>query len=305
MRCPICDQPLRPTRVHALDRLATGDGPFTITECASCRYGVTIPQLTDEELARYYPIEYYEDFYEHSAEGGGGLLHRLRGRFRAWSAERRYRRPPYLLDGTIPGRVLDVGCGSGDLLEHFARRGWETYGIDPSSSATAAAARRGARVHHGTLRDQPWQPGSFQLITFQHSLEHIVEPIDALRRARALLATGGLLLVAVPNWSCWQRRFLFANRWFALDLPRHQQHFSVRALRRLAAALDLEVQSAGTTSTVISTAYSLHYLIAGRWTPGWKLWLSYALAIPVFPLVWLGDRVGGGDCCFIVMEQAG
>jgi SAM-dependent methyltransferase len=303
MRCPICDQPLRATRVHALDRLATGDGPFAIMECASCQYGVTTPQLSDEALARYYPIEYYENYYEHSAERRGGPLYRLRGRFRVWSAARRYRRPPYLLSGTTPGRVLDVGCGSGDLLEHFARGGWETYGIDPSSSATAAAARRGAQVHHGTLRDQPWQPGSFQLITFKHALEHIVEPIDALRHARALLAPRGLLLVEVPNWSSWQRRFLFRNRWVHLDAPRHQQHFSVRALRRLAAALDLEVQSAGTTSNVISTAYSLHYILAGRWSPGWKLWLCYALGMLVFPLVWLGDRVGGGDCCFIVMER--
>src|SRR5205085_9492401 len=99
--------------------------------------------------------------------------------------------------------------------------------------------RRGARVHQGTLHDQPWPPGFFQLVTFQHALEHIVDPLDALRRARALLAPGGLLVVAVPNWSCWQRRFLFVNRWFALDLPRHQQHFSVEALTRIAATLAL------------------------------------------------------------------
>jgi len=303
MRCPICDQPLRPTRVRALDRLATGEGPFTVMECASCQYGMTAPQLSDEALARYYPIEYYEDFYEHSAEGAGNPLHRLRARFRRWSAARRYRRPPYLLGGAGPGRILDVGCGAGELLAHFAGRGWETYGIDPGSAAAAAAARRGARVHQGTLRDQPWQAGSFQLITFQHSLEHIVDPIGALRRARELLAPGGLLIVEVPNWACWQRRLLFRNRWFHLDLPRHQQHLSPRALRQLADELDLEVRSVGTASTAISTSYSLHYLLAGRWTPGWKLWLSYALSIPMLPFTLLGDRAGGGDCCFIVTER--
>jgi hypothetical protein len=36
--------------------------------------------------------------------------------------------------------------------------------------------------------------------------------------------------------------------------------------------------------------------------PGWRLWLSYALGILAFPLVLLGDRVGGGDACFAVME---
>jgi SAM-dependent methyltransferase len=300
-RCPICDRPLRRTHVRALDRLVTGDGPFTVRECADCQYGVTVPQLNDEALARYYPSEYYEGFYEHSGAANVNLLHRLRGRFRRRSAARRYRRAPYLLGGTVPGRMLDVGCGSGDLLEHFAKRGWQTYGVDPSGAATSAAARRGARVHQGTLRDQPWPAGSFQLISFQHSLEHIVDPLDALRRARALLAPGGLLIVEVPNWSCWQRRFLFRNRWFHLDLPRHQQHLSPPALRRLAAELNLQVRMVGTTSTAISTSYSLHYLIAKRWTPGWKLWLSYALGILLLPFVLLADRRLGGDCCFIVM----
>jgi len=294
---------MRSTHVRALDRLVTGEGPFAVIECPGCEYGLTIPQLSDEALAAFYPAEYYEEFYEHSGGAGGGLLHRLRALFRRRSAERRYRREPYLLGGVVPGRMLDVGCGSGSLLERFAERGWETYGVDPSNSAVAAAARRGARVHQGTLRDQPWEPGSFQLVTFEHSLEHIGDPIDALRRARELLAPGGLLLVIVPNWACWQRRLLFRNRWFPLDLPRHQQHFSPRALERLAGMLDLKAQAVGTSSTAISTAYSLHYVLAGRWTPGWKLWLSYALSIPLLPLVFLGDRLGGGDSCYVVMER--
>jgi 2-polyprenyl-3-methyl-5-hydroxy-6-metoxy-1,4-benzoquinol methylase len=291
--------------VRALDRLVTGDGPFAVVECAACEYGVTDPQLTDEELAPYYDaIGYYEAFYEHSGAATASPLYRLRHRFRAHSAARRHRRPPFRLEGVPSARMLDVGCGSGDLLATFAERGWETYGVDPSAAATATAERRGAKVHTGTLEDCPWEPESFQLVAFQHSLEHIVDPIDALRRARALLAPGGRLVVAVPNWACWQRRLLFRNRWFPLDLPRHQQHFSVRALARLAADLDLEVREAGTHSTAIATAYSLHYVLAGRWTPGWKLWLSYALSIPLLPLVMLGDRLGGGDCCYAVMARS-
>jgi 2-polyprenyl-3-methyl-5-hydroxy-6-metoxy-1,4-benzoquinol methylase len=303
--CPICGQPLRPTHVHALDRLATGEGPFTVVECVSCQYGVTVPQLSDEALAHYYPDEYYEVFYEHSGKGGPNALTRLRNLYRRWSSARRFRRPPYVLSGITPGRMLDVGCGAGELLEQYAERGWETYGIDPSSSATAAAARRGAHVHTGTLVDQPWPEDSFQLITFQDALEHIVDPIDALRRARGLLAPGGLVLISVPNWCCWQRRFVFRSRWFSLDLPRHQQHFSVRALQRLAASSGLRVRSVGPLSNVPVPAYSLHYVLFGHLRPGWRLWLSYALGMLAFPLVLVGDRVGGGPSCFIVMERAG
>jgi SAM-dependent methyltransferase len=300
-RCPICDQPLSPTHVHGRDRLITGDGPFTVIECAHCEYGLTVPQLSEEALARYYPSEYF-DFWGYSAQPASNPLQRLLTRFRSWSATRSYRRPPYVLDGVTPGRMLDVGCGSGDLLEQFARQGWEIYGIDPSASAVAAATKRGAVVHQGTLRDQPWQPGSFALITFQHALEHVDEPVDALKHASALLAPGGLLVIDVPNWACWQRRLLFRSRWHPLELPRHLQHFSPRALERLASVLGLSVRTVGTTSSVPVAAYSVHYALFGHLRPGWRLWLSYALGIAMFPLILLGDRVGGGDACFIVME---
>lgn len=300
--CPICDGPLQPTRVRAYDRLVTGEGPFGVVECPTCRYGVTVPQLSVEELGPYYAESYYEDYYEHTGAESAGFLHRLRERQRQRAAERRQRRPPFELDKLAPGAVLEVGCGSGELLAQFAARGWETYGLDPSAAATAAAARRGAKVHTGTLDDQPWPPASFQLVVFQHSLEHIPEPVAALEKASELLAPGGRLVIDVPNWTSWQRR-LFGNRWAFLDLPRHLQHFSPRALAQLARRLGLELRSVGTTSNAAAPAYSVHYLLAGRWTPGWKLWLSYGLSLPLLPLIWVGDRIGGGDACYAVMGK--
>lgn len=294
---------MRPADVQALDRLVTGEGPFGAVECEPCEFALTLPQLGAEELGRYYAEAYYEDFYEHSGERGGGVLTRMRRAVRRRGANQRYSRPPFRFDGVRRGKLLDVGCGSGELLRHFAAQGWEPYGIDPSAAAVAAARRRGANAHEGTLQDHPWEGEAFEAIVFQHSLEHVVDPIAALRAARALLAPGGVLAIAVPNWSSWQRR-LFGNRWFVLDLPRHQQHFSPRALTRLAEKLDLEVDEVGTSSMAISTAYSVHFMIAGHWTPGWKLWLSYALSLPLLPLVFLGDRVGGGDACYVVMRNA-
>jgi len=302
-RCPICGGPLRATDISARDRLVTGEGPFGVVECPQCEFGLTVPQLSDSELGHYYAESYYEDFYEHSQRGAGGLLARVRDAVRRRGARRRYARPPFRFEGVRRGRLLDVGCGSGELLEHFAAEGWEPYGVDPSRAAVEAARRRGATAHEGTLRDRPWEAATFDAIVFQHSLEHVVDPVAALEQARTLLAPGGTLAIAVPNWSSWQRR-LFGDRWFVLDLPRHQQHFSPRALVRLADRLGLAVEDVGTSSMAISTAYSVHFLIAGRWTPGWKLWLSYLLSMPLLPFVFLGDRVGGGDACYVVMRNA-
>jgi SAM-dependent methyltransferase len=157
-------------------------------------------------------------------------------------------------------------------------------------------------VHEGTLADQPWPAESFDLIVFSHSLEHIPEPLDALSAARALLVPGGRIAIALPNWRSWQRQ-LFRNYWFHLDLPRHLQHFSPRALRVVAERLELEMPAVGTTSTVISPAYSIHYLIAGRWTPGWRLWLAYALGAAAFGPIVLVDRFAGADCCYALLRR--
>jgi 2-polyprenyl-3-methyl-5-hydroxy-6-metoxy-1,4-benzoquinol methylase len=289
--------------VRAFDRLVTGDGPFTVRECRFCRYGVSDPQLRDGELDRYYGPPYSDGFYDRSSSQPRGLLERARARFRREAARRRYAKTPLSLAALPAGRVLDVGCGAGELLEHYASLGWATFAIDPAESAVASARRRGATAHLGTLSDQPWEAESFDVITFSHSLEHIPDPLGTLRAAGALLAPGGRIAITLPNWRCWQRRFLFTNRWFHLDLPRHLQHFSPRALAVTAQALDLEVLEIGTSSTVISVAYSLHYVIAGRWTPGWKLWLAYALGAALFPPVAAINLLAGGDCCYALLRR--
>jgi SAM-dependent methyltransferase len=300
--CPICGGALRRTGVAARDRLVTGDGPFGVLECPRCQYGITVPQLTNEELGPYYAESYYEDFYEHSERRRPTLPERIRGALAKRGAERRNSRPPLVLQGVEPGTMLEVGCGSGELLAHFASQGWSTYGIDPSEAAVAAAARRGAEVHAGTLDDHPWEGKRFDAIVFQHSLEHIPQPVETLARARDLLAPGGRIIIDVPNWASWQRR-VFGDRWFPLDLPRHLQHFSPRALEKISDKLGMRTLAVGTNSNAIATAYSVHYIIAGRWTPGWKLWASYAIGLPLLPLVWLGDRLGGGDACYAVMTK--
>jgi SAM-dependent methyltransferase len=293
---------MHPSGLSGRDRLITGDGPFEVMECSNCEYGETLPQLTEAELAHYYPTEYF-DFWGYSDQPATGWLSALLGRFRRWSAARQYAHQPYRLDGIEPSRMLDVGCGSGSLLEHFSGRGFEAYGIDPSAESVAAATKRGAQVHHGTLNDQPWPQGYFGLITFQHALEHVTNPVDSLKAAAALLEPGGLLVIDVPNWACWQRKLLFGSRWHPLELPRHLQHFSPQAFRELASLLGLEVRNLGTTSNVPVVAYSIHYALFGHMKPGWRLWLSYGLGVLAFPLVSLVDRVGGGDCCYVVMAS--
>ena len=118
------------------------------------------------------------------------------------------------------GPVLDVGAGDGTLVRAFARHGREAVGVDPYASA-----------NHPDVRDVELgqMGGSWSAVIFWHSLEHLREPVRALRHAATLAAPGGVLVVAVPNAASLQAR-TFGDRWLHLDLPRHLVHISPPAL---------------------------------------------------------------------------
>lgn len=93
--------------------------------------------------------------------------------------------------GTTEGlKVLDFGCGEGELLDKLAAFGFATYGLDPASHNFVTA--------HTMLTALPSTP-TFDVIVAKHVLEHLANPLDTLRDLRACLKTGGLFLVATPT----------------------------------------------------------------------------------------------------------
>jgi 2-polyprenyl-3-methyl-5-hydroxy-6-metoxy-1,4-benzoquinol methylase len=129
-----------------------------------------------------------------------------------------------------PGRVLDVGCGRGVLLQEFRRRGWEVQGTELSESA-ASHARQTLKipVEIGDLETISFPPNYFDAITLWHVLEHVADPRTLLAEIRRILKPDGVLLVAVPNFGSLEAR-ISKDKWFHLDVPRHVTHFSAATL---------------------------------------------------------------------------
>ena len=93
-------------------------------------------------------------------------------------------------DAPSGGRVLDVGCGSGGLLDFFASYGWATSGIDP--------ADKRAFPRHQELADVP-ADASYDIAVLHHVLEHVAQPLDMLRSLHRALKPGGVLFISVPR----------------------------------------------------------------------------------------------------------
>jgi SAM-dependent methyltransferase len=101
-------------------------------------------------------------------------------------------------------RMLDFGCGSGDLLRHFALEGHCTTGPEPGSGYARHAVDLAPTAGPFRIDSAPWpsvaDPAApVELVSMLHVPEHLPRPVAALAAIHRWLTPGGLLHVEVPN----------------------------------------------------------------------------------------------------------
>lgn len=193
------------------------------------------------ELAEYYAAQYYQE----NPRGYLTEYDELERRYLQMVIDRKHR----MLRRFAPqipatGTYLDVGCGEGHSLDHFQRAGWTVKGLDFSIA--------GVRNHHPELEEFVEAGDLFELLDevmagdqtydvvwLDNVLEHVRDPLSLLTRCRGVVATGGALVVEVPNdFSIVQRdlveRGVIADASWVFP-PDHISYFSRDGLAALAA----------------------------------------------------------------------
>ena len=257
--CALCGSN-RAIVIHARlepHRFSDETGYFGLVRCAECSLVYLSPRPTMDQLQHYYPPDYYQTLGA-STGVAGSLARRAYNRICPTTASRRLaaqlalvnRYGPPLPRGGTPPRALDVGVGRGDFLERLARMGWDVDGTDFSAeSARLASSRLSKPIHVGSFESMDLGNRVYDLVTFWDVLEHLNQPLSALRNAREHLAVDGVLIVGVPNYTALEAR-LMKSRWPHLDVPRHLFHFTAQTLRRM-------LTEAGFHQLYTTTAYRL------------------------------------------------
>jgi SAM-dependent methyltransferase len=287
--CPACAGTLDAPALASSDRL-TGRGTFSVARCERCGLGVTLPVADSAQLACFYPTTYVT--HERPARGVVGAVSTVVERMHAWHA---WHVEPLRRLAELPaGRVLDVGCGRGDLGTWLTQRGWLVVGVEPSARACAVARSRGIDARTGTLEEVELESRAYDAVIFRQSLEHVAEPLGDLRRARQALRDGGVAIVSVPNFGCWQSR-RFGACWFHLDVPRHRFHFNAECLRTLLVRAGFARVETVTSSSSVGLPASVQYLLAGRclFPTGLRLRAAFAVCTAATPFIWLLDQLLG------------
>jgi len=207
MRCILCRIPLK-KYLHK--------NGYWIYRCPECHLGETdLKHEYTKFVKEFYSQGYYEGDPTRSAyadyEFDKPLIVKNMQKFLSFI--RQYK---------TKGRLLDVGCAFGFVVELAGRHGFDAYGFDPSKFAAGKAGKLVGvnRIQEGTIRDVVYPKASFDVITMFDVFEHLQDPLGDMRKLRSLLKPDGLIIIATGDTNSLAARIM-KRRWTFFIPPQH------------------------------------------------------------------------------------
>lgn len=198
---------------------------------------VTEPRPSDGDLASYYESD---DYISHT-DAKQSIMDKLYQAVKNYSLKKKLK----LINGLAgrKGNLLDIGCGTGDLLSVCEKDGWNIAGVEPSEKARELAKDKiNSEVDlRNDLKDiANTEAGQYDVITMWHVLEHVPNLMEYIQMLKELLSEKGHLIIAVPNFKSYDAKH-YKEYWAAYDVPRHLWHFSEKSIRSIFGQNDFEV----------------------------------------------------------------
>jgi SAM-dependent methyltransferase len=282
-------------------------GSYEIHRCVRCGLEQTFPTPSASELK-----ELYETYYNFGGETGTRYT-RWRERFlfsflyRGWA----------WLDGDVAfhqrrgaGRLLDIGCNEGRGLRLYARNGFKVEGLELNETAAAVAREAGFEVH--TFPLEHFRPvKAYDVAVLANVLEHSLNPLKMLQDVHRILGPRGQAWISCPNSQSWLRK-RFGGSWLNWHVPFHIVHFSPAMLCQLLSDAGFAKIQLRQITPALWVAQSLLISLFARKgkktrqmrNPFLTLFFMAIARLGLFPVLWLGNWRGQGDCLLAIATKA-
>lgn len=230
-KCPLCQSADIGHFITSKD-YSISQEEFTIDQCHSCHLLFTNPRPDESSISRYYQSETY---ISHSDKSNSitDVLYKL---VRNITLQQKLK-----LVNSISkkGKLLDYGCGTGYFLKTCRKNGWDTFGVEPETSARSQALQQTDGQIFPNLATL--EELGFDVITLWHVLEHVHPLHEVLSQLVSLLDENSKLVIAVPNPKSYDAQ-KYGVHWAAYDLPRHLYHFNRENVTHLARNHGMKVE---------------------------------------------------------------
>ncbi|WP_109302044.1 bifunctional 2-polyprenyl-6-hydroxyphenol methylase/3-demethylubiquinol 3-O-methyltransferase UbiG [Aquimarina sp. AU474] len=194
---------------------------------------ITTPKPEEDRLGKYYESE---DYISHT-DAKRSFFEKLYHLVKEYSLNKKVKLISKL--NHQPGRLLDIGAGTGDFLVNAKKSGWTVLGTEPNEQAKKLAENKGINLERTTL---DFKDKTFDVITMWHVLEHVPNVENQIREIKRLLKPNGYVIIAVPNFKSYDALY-YKSFWAAYDVPRHLWHFSKTTIQKLFGEQQIELQN--------------------------------------------------------------
>lgn len=248
VKCNICNG--ETTEIEVKEQMLGTNEKFVYNQCVNC--GHTHLSSLAPDLKKYYNKDEYYSF-QHSPFSSTSTFSKLKTGLRKVS----FLSSPFKAVLSLPGiskssTILDYGCGAGDFVKELIDLGYNnTKGYDPYLSEDT----RQNGILYLTNDLTRFQNSKWDLITLNHVLEHLENPVSVLKSLSLLLSDKGKLILRFPVIDSYAFE-KYKENWVQFDAPRHINLFTRKSIR-------LVIEQAGNFKLLKLYDDSYHFQFTG------------------------------------------
>lgn len=179
------------------------------------------------------------------------------------------------------GKVLEIGSSTGLMLALFKREGWEVLGIEISKKSAEFSRVKGIPTLITSFELAKLPKNSFNTVVLNHTLEHLKDPEQVLKKVKTLLASNGLVFIDVPNFGGLSAK-IFGSHWPHLLPEEHFWHFSYSSLEKILSKNGFNIIYSARSSGIWDYQNPILELWQSLFTFKKRFFIDFLTALPTF-----------------------